>query len=171
MSYFLVMLFFGQFEVPNFGTSLRIAPPLYIDYIYGDMQVETKVFAKVEYNRNDKEIKEAWRVPIVNGYVPTLTVQTYSDGSQRYVFDYRKRIPYAKPEPPPPKPPPVLPKPEPPKLPPPLPTKREQPLPKLEPTRLPEQLKLEPPIPAGMERPSDIADPVRVISPDYKKED
>jgi hypothetical protein len=123
------------------------------------MQVETRVLDKVEYNRSDKETKEVWRVPIVNGYIPTLMVQTYSDGSQRYVFDYRKRIPYAKPE-----------------LPSTLPPKREQPLSKPDPLpepnlSKPEQIKLEPPIPVGMERPSDIADPVRVISPDYKKED
>lgn len=170
---FLAAVSLGQFSDPC-GYSIVVSPTMYIDYLYGEMRVESKVMTQVKYSDG-----RYWNVYIVNGYAPAVTVTHLSGGGVRYIYDYRCRIPYRKPEPKPkPKPKPnpdpeidprYLPGPEP--EPDPV---RSVVVPKREPTLAPKPdpmsnppLVLPESLPFGMAKPSAIAEPERVIRPQY----
>lgn len=171
----LAAMSLGQFSDPC-GYSVVVGPTTYIDYLYGEMRVESKIMTQVKYSDG-----RYWNVYIVNGYVPAVTVTSLASGGVRYVFDYRCRIPYRKPEPrpqpeidprylpgPEPEPPPaqsvVVPKREPTLAP-----RREPTLaPKSDPISDPPPV-LPEPLPFGMAKPSAIAEPGRVIRPQYER--
>ena len=65
-------------------TDTVLAPTLYIDYNLGGMTEVSRCMAVIRYSDGRK-----WRVPVINGYVPSITHTRYANGSERYYFDYR----------------------------------------------------------------------------------
>jgi len=83
----LVMLFaLGQCPV----TEVVVKPTLYIDYNLAGMTEVTRCMAVIKYTDGRK-----WRVPVINGYVPSINHTRYADGSERYHFDYSINLTYA----------------------------------------------------------------------------
>lgn len=64
-------------------------PSICIEYLYGDMSVESRFMTQVKYDDG-----RYWNVYVVNGYLPTVTITPLSNGDTRYVYDYRKHIAY-----------------------------------------------------------------------------
>jgi hypothetical protein len=69
--------------------SVYVKPPLYLSYNLGGMTEQSRCMAIVTYDDGRR-----WRVPIINGYVPSVTHTRYLDGSERYHFDYRINLTY-----------------------------------------------------------------------------
>ena len=156
---FLVTFCMGQFTDP-YGYSMvsGSGPTIFIDYLYGTMQVKSKFEAEIKYNDG-----RLWKVPVINGYMPKISMTRLPTGSLHYVLDYRyqfsyKSISVSEPQ--------IVPKqsmPDTPSIP---ESDHSIPLPEL-----PSPVEMPAPLPAGMLRPSDVADPARVVLPKYEKSD
>jgi len=136
---FLVTFCMGQFTDP-YGYSMvsGSGPTIFIDYLYGTMQVKSKFEAEIKYNDG-----RLWKVPVINGYMPKISMTRLPTGSLHYVLDYRYQFPYK-----------------------PISVSRPLQLPEL-----PSPVEMPAPLPSGMLRPSDVADPARVVLPKYEKSD
>lgn len=84
----LLTLVIGQ--CPSSPTVVITQPPLYIAYNLGGMTEVTRCMEVITYDDGRR-----WRVPIINGYLPAITHTRYSDGAERYYFDYRINLTYS----------------------------------------------------------------------------
>lgn len=66
-----------------------VGPPIYIEYSLHGMTERSKFWAMTPYR--DGRYR---RVPIINGYAPRVYSKRYSDGSDRFLYDYQDRIVY-----------------------------------------------------------------------------
>lgn len=66
-----------------------VGPPIYIEYSLHGMMERSKFWARTPYR--DGQYR---RVPIINGYAPRVYSKRYSDGSERFLYDYQDRIVY-----------------------------------------------------------------------------
>lgn len=117
----------------------------YVDYLYGTMVVEEKHEAVVKYDDG-----RYWKVIVVNGFAPEITINYLCSGGTHYVLDYRGHIPY-KLSKPVAETPMLAPKPTP------KPTLAES-----KPIERPKSS-------SGMMQPSEISDPSNIVSPQYNR--
>jgi hypothetical protein len=86
------MLVTGQvyYEVPQVYVCpppvVYVAPTHYVDIHLGRMKEETRSYSFIHYGSRGYV-----KVPVINGYVPEV-----SEGRNRTVYDYRRRIPYSR---------------------------------------------------------------------------
>jgi hypothetical protein len=92
LSILMTTMLTGQvyYEVPQVYVCpppvVYVAPTHYVDIYLGRMKEETRCYSLVLYGS-----RGYMRVPVINGYVPEV-----SEGRNRTVYDYRRRIPYSR---------------------------------------------------------------------------
>jgi hypothetical protein len=78
-----------DYTCPTVCATTVVGPPIYIEYSLHGMTERSKFWARTPYR--DGQYR---RVPIINGYAPRVYSKRYSDGSERFLYDYQDRIVY-----------------------------------------------------------------------------
>jgi hypothetical protein len=85
---FVPVPYYVPYYIP-YGRSFA-EPQITYSYNLGLMRETSREYKDVLY-------PNGWRnVPIINGYVPSVSVRTEFNGDRHTVYDYRKRIEYAR---------------------------------------------------------------------------
>lgn len=86
----LVAMCVGQCEcVPAYATPVIVVREPVVYFNVGEVE-RSRFYDDVNYPKSGAYI----RVPIINGYVPSITKGSFSEGSPYIVYDYKAKIPY-----------------------------------------------------------------------------